>query len=331
MSKHASSSKKWLVVFLGTLVGAARAAGPAPAVTSDALAISTGSTSGVYYKAAQAMCALLAKSTPQLAATCTALPTAGSVTNLNRLRAGQDSLAIVQSDIQFQAWGGTGQFNKVGAFSDLRSLFSMHPETVTVLVRPHLNISRIEGLAGLRFGAGSPGSGSRLASDQLLAALAWDRRKFAVLSAASPTEAGEQLCKGSLDAFLVVVGHPSDQVRAPIEKCGARLLPVTGAAVDALLRDSRYLVRSAIPGSVYAGHPQPILSYGPLAVLVATAHTSTDVVYTLVKTVFDNLDEFTRQNASLADLNAGDMIRAGLTAPLHDGAIRYYRERGWIK
>ena len=117
----------------------------------------------------------------------------------------------------------------------------------------------------------------------------------------------------------------------PVERCGARLIPVTGNAVDGLLRDSRYLVRTTIPANLYRGHDKPIPSYGPLAVMVSTSQVPADLVYRLVKATFDHLEELRKDSPSFAELNNWDMISAGLTAPLHEGAVRYYRERGWIR
>ncbi len=302
-----------------------------PARADPPISISTGSTSGIYYKAGEALCMFYERERAKTGGRCSVEPTAGSVINIALLRSGKHPFAIIQSDIQFESYLGKGQFAEWGQNGELRSLFSLHPETVTVLVGRKSGISRIEGLKGTRFGHGSVGSGSRIASDQLLRAAGWGKRKFSSLSPAAPIEAGERLCHGSLDAFLVVMGHPADTIKMPIETCGARIIPVVGPAVDALLRDNRYLVRSSIPGGLYANHPLPIRSYGPLAVVAATTRTSPDAVYHLVRALFENLAEFKKQNPTFADLNPWDMVRAGLTAPLHDGAVRYYREKGWIK
>lgn len=320
-----SNGCRSLVIFSMMLFGAA------PGRAEEPVSISTGSTSGIYYRAGVALCMLYERERAKKGGRCVAEPTAGSVINIAMLRSGKHPFAIVQSDIQFQAYLGKGQYSEWGQYGELRSLFSLHPETVTVLVRGKSGITRLEGLKGKRFGHGSVGSGSRIASDQLLAAAGWGKRRFASLSPAPPIEAGERLCNGSLDAFLVVMGHPAETLRVPIEECGAHLIPVVGPAVDVLLRDNRYLVRTSIPGGLYAHHPDPILSYGPLAIVATTTQISSDVAYHMVRAVFENLAEFKKQNPSFASLNPWDMVRAGLTAPLHDGAVRYYREKGWIK
>lgn len=325
------------VLLLGLSLLIARAA-----CAGEPLAVVTGATSGVYFHAGQALCdhyvrqSQLATATPGAAqnpypTACKTLPTTGSVTNFSLLRKNVASVAIVQSDVQFQAFAGLGPFTGAHRFADLRTLFSLHPETVAILVHPATGITRIDDLTGKRFGFGSPGSGSRLAAEQLIAALGWPRGRFATLSSADPVEAGQRLCGGSLDAFLVVTGHPADTLRHPILRCSARLIPVNGAAIDRLLRDNRYLVRSSIPVHAYKTMTEPVPSYGPLAVVVTTTQTHSEIIYRIVRGVFENLGELRRNHAAFANLNPRDMISAGMTAPLHDGAVRYYRERGWIK
>jgi len=303
----------------------------APAWSAEPIAITTGSTGGVYFKAGEALCRLYRRDAQHPGDECKSLPTAGSVANLIQLRKGNHAFAVVQSDVQYHAYAGTGQFADKGRFEDLRSLFSLHPETVTILARADSGIRRVEDLAGKRIGHGAPGSGSRLGAEQLFDALGLARSRFAQLSPAAPTEAAALLCKRGLDAFILVMGHPADTIAMPIEKCGARLVPLTGPAIDGLLRENRYLVRTAIPGGVYAGHERAVSTYGPLAIIVSTTRVSAEVVYRLVRNTFENLNELKAENPSFAELNNWDMISAGLTAPLHDGAIRYYRERGWIK
>jgi hypothetical protein len=82
---------------------------------------------------------------------------------------------------------------------------------------------------------------------------------------------------------------------------------------------------------MYPNNPNPTTTYGVQATIVSSAKVPADVVYVVVKTVFDNLDEFKKLHPALANLKAEDMVKNGLSAPLHEGAARYYKEKGWIK
>ena len=68
-----------------------------------------------------------------------------------------------------------------------------------------------------------------------------------------------------------------------------------------------------------------------MAVLVASSKTSPDTIYVVVKAVFDNFEEFKKLHPALANLKPEEMVKNGLSAPLHEGAARYYKEKGWIK
>ena len=72
-------------------------------------------------------------------------------------------------------------------------------------------------------------------------------------------------------------------------------------------------------------------SWGPRATFVTSADTSDDMVYTVVSAVFENFDNFKRLHPAFGNLQEEEMISSGITAELHPGAAKYYRERGWIE
>ncbi len=64
--------------------------------------------------------------------------------------------------------------------------------------------------------------------------------------------------------------------------------------------------------------------------LVTSADVDEEIVYETVKTVFENFDRFKRLHPAFENLDEQEMISEGLSAPLHEGAKRYYVERGWM-
>jgi TRAP transporter TAXI family solute receptor len=154
---------------------------------------------------------------------------------------------------------------------------------------------------------------------------------FSLASELKADEHGPALCDGKIDAFLFTVGHPSANIQDPTTACGARLMSLTGPVVDKLVSGTPYYGKATIPGGTYPNNPQATDTYGVLATMVASAKMPADTVYTVVKQVFDNLEEFKKLHPALANLKAENMVRDGLSAPLHDGAARYFREKGWIK
>jgi len=139
------------------------------------------------------------------------------------------------------------------------------------------------------------------------------------------------LCDGKIDGFFYGVGHPSANIQDPTTSCGAKLISLTGPVVDKLVADKPYYAKATIPAGLYPNNPQATQTYGVLATVVASSKTSPDTVYQVVKAVFDNFDEFKKLHPALAHLKPENMVKDGLSAPLHEGAVRYYKEKGWVK
>ena len=293
--------------------------------------VGTGGVTGVYYAAGGAICRLVNKDRAKHGMRCSVESTGGSVFNINTIKAGELDMGFAQSDVQFNAAKGQGQFKDSGAYGDLRAVFSVHPEPFTVMARKEANVKTFADFKGKRFNVGNPGSGTRSSLDELMLALGWKLSDFALASELKADEHGSALCDGKIDGFFYGVGHPSANIQDPATSCGAKLIPITGPEVDKLLVGKPYYAKATIPAGLYPNNPQATQTYGVLATFVASAKTPAEVVYTVVKQVFENFDEFKRLHPALASLKAEDMIKDGLSAPLHEGAVKYYKEKGWMK
>jgi len=294
------------------------------------ITIGTGGVTGVYYPAGGAICRLVNRDRAKTGLRCSVESTGGSVANVNLLKSSEIEFGVAQSDVQFNAIKGMGQF-KDGAFSDLRAVFALHPEPFTVVTRKESNITKFEDLKGKRFNVGNPGSGTRASMEELLGAMGWKMSDFSLASELRPDEHGPAVCDGKIDGFFYAVGHPSANIQDPTTICGARLVSLSGPAVDKLVKERPYYAVATIPGGMYPNNPNPTNTYGVQATVVSSSKVPADVVYAVVKAVFDNLDEFKKLHPALAVLKPEDMIKNGLSAPLHEGALKYYKEKGWIK
>jgi TRAP transporter TAXI family solute receptor len=295
------------------------------------ITIGTGGVTGVYYPAGGAICRLVNRDRAKHGLRCSVESTGGSVANVNLLKSSEIEFGVAQSDVQFNATNGQGQFQKDGAMGDLRAVFALHPEPFTVVARKEANITKFEDFKGKRFNVGNPGSGTLASMNELLAAMGWKMSDFGLASELRPDEHGPALCDGKIDGFFYAVGHPSANIQDPTTICGARLISLTGPAVDKLVKEKPFYAMATIPGGMYPNNPNPTTTYGVQATIVSSAKVPADVVYVVVKTVFDNLDEFKKLHPALANLKPEEMIKNGLSAPLHEGAVRYYKEKGWIK
>jgi len=310
---------------------AAAFAGPDAAAQQKYVTIGTGGVTGVYYAAGGAICRLVNKDRAKHGIRCSVESTGGSVFNINTIKAGELDLGVSQSDVMYNAVKGTSQFKDSGAYGDLRAVMSLHPEPFTVVARKEANVKTFADFKGKKFNVGNPGSGTRSSMEEILAAMGWKLSDFALASELKADEHGPALCDGKIDGFFYAVGHPSANIQDPTTSCGAKLVPLTGPAVDKLVSQWPYYARVTIPAGLYPNNPQPTETFGVLATLVSSTKVPADSVYAVVKAVFDNFEEFKKLHPALAHLKPEDMVKNGLSAPLHEGAARYYKEKGWIK
>lgn len=305
-------------------------AGPGGATAAQDLSIGTGSRAGVYFQIGQALCRLLQQAGKGAAPACTALPTAGSLANLRDLRAGRLDFAVSQSDWQYHALNGTSAFTEDKADPDLRAVFSVHGEPFTLVARRDAGIEHLADLAGKRVGIGNPGSGQRGTMEVVMLAMGWEKSTF---SLAEELPAGQQslaLCHERIQAMVYVAGHPNDSIEQAVRLCDAVLVEVSGRPIDILVAKYPFYARMEIPGGLYAGNPYDVQTFGVTATLVTSARVDADTVYALTKAVFENFDSFRGMHPSFQHLMPERMLNDGLSAPLHEGALRYYRERGWL-
>ena len=325
-------SGKFVFQMLAAAVAVGSALWSAPAAAQQKfITIGTGGVTGVYYAAGGAICRLVNKDRAKHGIRCSVESTGGSVFNVNTIKAGELDLGFTQSDVQYNALKGLGQFKDAGAWGDQRAVFSVHPEPFTVVARKEANVKNFADFKGKRFNVGNPGSGTRASLEELLVAMNWKLSDFSLASELKADEHGPAVCDGKIDGFFYGVGHPSANIQDPTTSCGAKLVSVTGPAVDKLIADKPYYAKAVIPGGLYPNNPDPTTTYGVLATVVSSAKTPPDTVYQVVKAVFDNFEEFKKLHPALGHLKPENMVRDGLSAPLHEGAARYYKEKGWIK
>ncbi len=317
----------------GTLTAAALVAltsFAAPAVAQQKfVTIGTGGVTGVYYAVGGAVCRLMNKNRAQTGLRCSVESTGGSVFNVNAIKSGELDFGLSQSDVQFNAFKGEAQF-KGKADADLRAVYSVHPEPFTVLARKDAGVTKFTDFKGKRFNIGNPGSGTLASMEELLKEMKWTNADFSLAAQLKADEQGAALCDNKIDGFYYGVGHPSAAIQDPTTSCGAKLISLTGPAVDALIKAHPYYAKATIPGGMYANNPNPTETYGVLATVVTSAKVADATVYALVKATFDNFDEFKKLHPAFAHLDPKAMIKNGLSAPLHPGAIKYYKEKGWM-
>jgi len=319
--------KKYL---LGAALVAGLAAGAGSASADTFITIGTGGVTGVYYPTGGAICRLVNKGRKEHGLRCSVESTAGSVYNLNTIAAGELDFGVAQSDWQYHAYHGTSKFADKGANKELRAIFSVHPEPFTVVARADAGIESFTDLKGKRVNVGNPGSGQRGTMEVLMGALGWEMSDFALASELKSAEQSKALCDNKIDAMVFTVGHPSGSIKEATTACDTVLVPVTGAAVDKLVADNAYYRTATIPGGMYRGNPDDVKTFGVGATFVSSSAVAADSAYAVVKAVMENFDSFRKLHPAFANLQKAEMAKDGLSAPLHEGARRYYEEAGLL-
>jgi TRAP transporter TAXI family solute receptor len=292
------------------------------------ITIGTGGVTGVYYPTGGAICRLVNKGRKEHGIRCSVESTGGSVYNLNTIRAGELDMGVAQSDWQYHAYNGTSKFEDAGPNKELRAVFSVHPEPFTVVARKDSGIKTFDDLKGKRVNIGNPGSGQRGTMEVVMAAKGWTNDDFTLVSELKAAEQSQALCDNKIDAMIYTVGHPNGSIKEATTSCDTVLVSVSGPEIDKLVADNAYYRKAVIPGGMYTGSPNDVSTFGVAATFVSSTNTPEDTVYQVVKAVFENFDDFRRLHPAFGHLAKEEMTKDGLSAPLHDGAAKYYKEAG---
>lgn len=302
---------------------------PVNAVEQQKVTIGTGGVTGVYYPAGSAICRLVNKGRRDHGTRCMVKATEGSVENVTAIRNNDLEFAIVQSDVQFEAYLGQGRFHTTGPDNSLRSVLSLHAEPLHVMVNRKSQILTVDDLPGHRINIGRTGSGSRVLADLIFQAKGWQMSQFESLETLKSVQQGAAICSQRIDVSIWAAGLPNGVAKEAASSCNIAFLPLTGEWVDTLLQNHSAYSPATIPANLYRGNPESIATFGPRATLITRTDMNNEVVYAVTKSVFKNIDSFKRLHPALKNLKYSLMIHAGLTAPLHPGAIRFYKEQSW--
>ncbi len=316
-------------VFAAAMLGSAAMTGQSFAADQKFISIGTGGVTGVYYPTGGAICRLVNKNRKEHGLRCSAESTGGSIYNINTVRAGELEFGVAQSDWQYHAYNGTSKFADAGKFEKLRAVFSVHPEPVTVIASDSSGVNTLTDVKGKRMNIGNPGSGTRGTWEVIEEAMGWKRSDLKLAAEMKSAETGQAVCDGKIDAYFWLVGHPSALTQESLASCDAHLVDVTGPAIDKLVADNSFYRTATIPAGMY-NNKKDVQTFGVGATFVSSADVPAETVYVVVKAVFENFDQFKKLHPAFGNLKPEEMIKDSLSAPLHDGAMKYYKEKGWM-
>jgi len=314
--------------FVGAMALAIGVTGAAHAAEQQFISIGTGGVTGVYYPTGGAICRLVNKDRKKHGIRCSAESTGGSIYNINTIRAGELEFGVAQSDWQYHAYNGTSKFADKGKFDKLRAVFSVHAEPVTIIARDDSGINNITDFKGKRINIGNPGSGTLGTYEVIEKAMGWSRGDLKLAAQMKSAETGQALCDGKIDGYFWLVGHPSALTQESLASCATHLVNAESPEIAKLVADNPYYRVAKIPAGMY-NNKEDVTTFGVGATFVSSTDVPDNVVYTVVKAVFENFDSFKKLHPAFAHLSEKEMISDGLSAPLHPGALKYYKEKGW--
>ncbi len=294
--------------------------------------IGTGGVTGVYYPTGGAISRMINKKSKEYGIKATVESTSGSVFNINAVLSGDLDFGVAQSDRQYQAFHGTAEWSESGRQENLRSVFSIHPESITLVASERSGIKNVSDLAGKRVNLGNPGSGQLQNSKDVVTAAGLTEDLF-YAEYVKAVEAPGLLQDERIDAFFYTVGHPNGNINeATSGRVKVRLVPIRGEGIDSLVSTHSYYAKTVIPRSFYpkALNDEDIQTIGVKATFVASSDLDDALVYAVTKEVFENLDDFKALHPAYKTLTKENMLE-GLSAPIHTGALKYYREVGLDK
>jgi TRAP transporter TAXI family solute receptor len=295
------------------------------------ISVGTGAITGVYYPAGGAICRLLNRGRKEHGIRCSVESTGGSVANLNAIRNGSIDFGIVQSDWQYHAYNGTEFFSDQKPFKELRSVFSLYTETFTMAVLDKSDIKKLDDIVGKKVNFGPQGSGMYATMDVLMGTKGWNKQSFSTVTYLQPSEQPKALCDGKIDVMIYASGNPNGVLQDATQSCKVRIISIDSETIDKLIATNSFYVKSIIPGGMYANNPNAVQTFGVKASLITSEKTSIDVVYNITKAVFENFDNFKTLHPVFSTLKKEDMIKEGNSAPLHPGALKYFKEVRMIK
>jgi hypothetical protein len=328
---------KRLLPYASAIVVAAGLAGSgASAQQPTFISIGTGGPTGVYFVVGNSVCRMVHKEAAEgsdarkAGLRCSAPSTAGSTYNIGQVCEGQLDFGVVQSDWQFHAFHGSSA-DKVKPCPKLRAAFAVHGEPYQIIAGKDSGVHSWVDLKGKRFNIGNPGSGQRGTTEELIAGHGWTTADFAVASELTSTEQSSALCDGKIDAYGYTVGVPNAGVSVATDGCGAYIVDLSAdEAAKKLVDEHAYYAWATIPKGTYATTDKDVTTFGVRATFVTSEDVPENVVYETTRAVFENLDDFKSLHPAFSNLDPASMIKDGLSAPLHAGAVKYYKEKGWM-
>ncbi len=299
-----------------------------PALGAEFISIGTGGVTGTYYPTGGAICRQVNKMKKETKIRCSVESTGGSVYNINTIKNGELDFGIAQSDTVYQAAQGIGKYDGKQV-KKLKSVMAIYPELLALVTRKDANINSIMDVKNKRINLGNPGSGNEATAMTLFAANGIDKSDLKFAGALKAAEMPDALRDDKIDGYFYMIGHPNANITDATNSVDTKIVPLEGKSVDNLITEYPYFAKAKIAKGLYKGVDADVNTFGVKAVLVTSTDVSDKAVYTVVKAVLENFDEFKKLHPAYNNITKESLLD-GLSAPLHEGAKKYFKEAGLL-
>lgn len=309
----------------------------AAAIASTALAqqrlffgIATGGTGGTYYPLGGMLAQLISNKAvvDGKKISATAESAGASVANVKLLGNKDIESAFVAADILDAAYNGKGQFN--GApIKNVRALAALYPETVQLIAKADSGINSVKDLKGKSVSSGSPGSGQYQLLTDLLQVYGLKRSDIKE-DLSSFTQAVDKIKDGNLDATLITAGVPTAAITDFAQSHSLKVIPLSGPEIAALQKQQPYYTSVKLPANSYKGQTEAVETLAVMAVWATHESVPDNVAYEVTKALFDNVAIMGQVHVQGKNISPSTALAVG-TAPIHPGALKYYKEKGIVK
>ncbi|MGB9867869.1 MAG: TAXI family TRAP transporter solute-binding subunit [Bacillota bacterium] len=337
--------KEWLVA-LGLVVvmgiGVMSGCSPTPSAQKPAekpaeqpkeapktkLTIVTGSTGGTYYPVGTILAALWSDKLGSAGISASAQSSGGTAENLNMIKSGEAQLAIAMTNLTWFNFKGIEQY-KDKANPNLRFITALWPDVTQFVVTKASKIESIKDIKGKRFGVGAAGSGTEYSSRMILKVIGGLEYKDFKPEHLGYFECSQAMQNGQLDGFNAEGGIPTAAVSEIFaSQTPVKLLEFSDQDYAKLKAEVPFYVQYTIPANTYKGQTQAVKTLGVKCALICSNSLPEDVVYNLVKTMYDNLNQIKGSHKALEYLTLEKAVEGLPPVPLHPGAVKYFREKG---
>lgn len=295
---------------------------------AEFITIGTAGVTGTYYPTGGAICRQVNKMKKITKIRCSVESTGGSVYNIQAINEGELDFGIAQSDTVYQAYRGTDQFSNQ-AIKKLKSVMAIYPELLALVTRKEANIKTIMDVKGKRINLGNKGSGNEATAMVLLNAVGIKKSDLSFAGTLKAAKMPDALRDDKIDGYFYMIGHPNANIKDATNSIDTRIVPLEGEIINKLIKNFPYYAKAQIPRGLYKGMTKAVNTFGVKAVLVTSDDVSNTAVYTVVKAILEDFDSFKKLHPAYNNITKESLLD-GLSAPLHEGAKRYYKEAGLL-